>query len=432
MSTIRNDKQTDTSRKLLQYVLSCDNINPDEVLNDSMTMKQIKQNFIQKILENHPYDIYYSASEKAWRTYLRDDTKKNKRKPIKRSSKENLENYLVNYYVEQQQIVTTKNITLQNSYEKWLIFRRDCTSVKNKTIKENMNDWNKYFRNTELADMPIKDIKPIVLIRFFRTLTKDRNITYKRISNARSVLNGIFSWAIEEEIIEHNPISDVNFNTFSYKPVEEQTDNVFTEQEVIILLTYLQDISDEPYALAIQLFFYLFIRIGEMKAIRWSDIDWQERTIYLHNQALLENDFNDDLTFSSRKVVISDQMKGGTSKGYRKEHLTEQALVILQKARAINPSGEYVFEPNGKLMTTDRFNRRLEKYCKECGIKYHSSHKIRFYCASTAYNGNNLATISKLMGHSQIATTLHYLRHVDKGNDSIQAFEHLGLGTSTL
>lgn len=27
--------------------------------------------------------------------------------------------------------------------------------------------------------------------------------------------------------------------------------------------------------------------------------------------------------------------------------------------------GTYVFEPNGEIMTTDSFNRRLKKYCKE-------------------------------------------------------------------
>lgn len=413
----------------LQLLAECVNIPLSEVLKDDKTMKQIKQELVQKILENHPYNIYYSESEKAWRTYLFDDTKKNHRKPIKRSSKENLENYLVEYYVAQQQASQRDNLTLQDAYEEWLIFRRDYTSAKNKTIKENMNDWKKFFEDTELATMPIKDIKPIILIRFFRSITKDRDVTYKRLSNARSVLNGIFSWAIEEEIIEHNPVSDVNFKTFTYKPVEEQTDNVFSEQETITLLTYLQSVADEPYALAIQLFFYLFIRIGEIKAVRWSDIDWEEKTIYLHTQALVDSELNDDLTFSSRKVVVSDQMKGGTSKGYRKEHLTDNAIAILQKAKNLNPTGEFVFEPNGKLMTTDRFNRRLKQYCVDCGINYHSSHKIRFYCASTAYDGNNLATISKLMGHSQVATTLHYLRNVDKGNDSIQAFEHLGLKT---
>lgn len=414
---------------VFKYLLKCNN---DEVLKDNITMSELKQAVIHKILEdNHHYEIYYSESENAWRTYLYDGSKKNKRKAIKRNSRENLENFLAEYYIEQLDLGRYDNMTLQQAYEKWLLFRRDYTSAKNKTIKENMYDWNKYYKNTELASMKLKDITPKILIRFFRHLTKNRTYTYKRISNARSVLNGILSWAIEEEIIIHNPLSDVNFKTFSYKPVEEQYNNVFSETDAVTLLTYLQEINNEPYALAIQLFFYLFIRIGEMKAIRWSDIDFTNRRVYLHNQALTDYELNDDLTFSAREVVVSDRMKGYTSKGYRYEHLTDQAIEILEKAKRLNPNGEFVFEPNGKLMLTDTFNEKLKKYCNECGIKYRPSHKIRFYCASIAYDGKNLTTISKLMGHSQVATTLHYLRNVDKGNDSIQAFEHLGLRTQS-
>ena len=78
-------------------------------------------------------------------------------------------------------------------------------------------------------------------------------------------------------------------------------------------------------------------------------------------------------------------------------------------------------------MTTNCFNRRLKKYCEECGITYHSSHKIRFYNASTAYNnGIPLTDLAKLMGHSQTATTLHYLRNVSN-NDTPEAFSYLGL-----
>ncbi|MBO4998115.1 MAG: tyrosine-type recombinase/integrase [Lachnospira sp.] len=112
----------------------------------------------------------------------------------------------------------------------------------------------------------------------------------------------------------------------------------------------------------------------------------------------MDNELNDDLSFSRRKAVISNQIKGGTSRGYRKEYLTDEAIKILEKARKLNPTGEYLFEPARKLMSTDRFNRRLKKYCEECGIKYHSSHKIRFYCASTAYDGKILLLSVSLWG----------------------------------
>ena len=89
---------------------------------------------------------------------------------------------------------------------------------------------------TELVKMKIGEIKPITLIRFFREATKDRQFTHKRVSNARSVLNGIMSYAIEEEIISHNPVSDVNFKQFTYKPVEVQSDNVFSRDDTHKLL----------------------------------------------------------------------------------------------------------------------------------------------------------------------------------------------------
>lgn len=396
-------------------------------LDNNETLEKMESIMRKKFLEEkHKYKIYYVEKENLYRTYIPDESKKYNRRPIKRKSREDLEKALVDFYIQREKSENRDNITLGELYKEWLIFRRDFTAVKTKTIQENICEWNKFFRDTELPKMRVKDIKPITLIRFFRRITKDRTITHKRLSNARSVLNGIMNYAIEEEIIEFNPVREINLKSFTYKPVENQQDNVFSMNDTITLLTHLKDIN-EPYALAIQLSFYLFIRIGETKAIRKEDINWEERTVYLHNQALTERVLNDDLTFSSRKVTISNQMKGNTSSGYRTQYLTDEAISIIQKAVALNPDGEFLFEPYGKVMTTNCFNRRLKKYCEECGITYHSSHKIRFYNASTAYNnGIPLTDLAKLMGHSQTATTLHYLRNVSN-NDTPEAFSYLGL-----
>lgn len=288
-----------------------------------------------------------------------------------------------------------------------------------------------FFKDTELIHTKVKDVKPITLIRFFREVTRNREYTHKRISNARSVLNGIMSYAIEEEIIDHNPVSDVNFKQFTYKPVENQSDNVFSYEETQKLLSYLQGIY-EPYSLAIQLSFYLFIRVGETKAIQWQDIDYKNRSVYLHRQVTCARILNDDLTLSKRQVTVAKQMKGNTSKGFRKQYLTDEALSILKKAKEINPNGIYIFEPNGSLMTTDSFNRRLKKYCREAGVPYYSSHKIRFYNASTAYDGKNLTAISHLMGHSKVETTIHYLRNVHKDENPMLAFKNLGLSEKSV
>lgn len=104
------------------------------------------------------------------------------------------------------------------------------------------------------------------------------------------------------------------------------------------MLKHLEPIK-EPYALAIQLASYLFIRFGELSALRWDNIDWEEQTIYLDSQCLGERHLNDNLSFTGIQSTISDQMKGHTSHGFRKEYLTLQALKILEHAHELNPDG---------------------------------------------------------------------------------------------
>lgn len=138
------------------------------------------------------------------------------------------------------------------------------------------------------------------------------------------------------------------------------------------------------------------------------------------------------MTFTSRSVSVSDRMKGNTSKGYRFEYLNDEALEILKKAKKLNPDGEFIFMPNGKPMTTDRFNRRLKKYCEACGVTYRSSHKIRFYAVSKAYTGDNIAEVSEGMGHSQVATTIHYLRNVNRTPEKkAEMYSRLGKNSAT-
>lgn len=408
----------------LKQLAACAKISLDEVSEDK-TMREIQNDVIETILETyHRHKIFFSASDASWRTYISDNTKTGKRKLIKRKNKEDLEKFLANYYAKLYLDNTRKNITLREIYTEWMIYRRDETSAKAGTIRKNSSEWDKFYKNSILADMRVADIKPIDLIRFFRKLTKDREYTRKCITNIRSLLSGIFSYAVEEEIITHNPILDVDFKKYTYKPVQNQSDNVFTKNEVDKLLEYLKCI-DEPYSLAIQFAFCLFIRIGELKALKWENINLENRRIYLNSQITNEPTLKDDMTFSHKQMVEECYLKGCTSYGFRKEYLTDNALMILHKARELNPEGKFVFMPYGRPMNTERFNIYLKRYCNAVGIPYHSSHKIRFYTASIAYNGNNLVTISKMMGHSQTATTMHYLRDIKQDDNLAETFKNL-------
>lgn len=308
-------------------------------------------------------------------------------------------------------------ISLADFFNKWMIWRRDCTHVTNKTLSEDLFLWNSMFKNTEIVNIPISGLKAKDFIPFFRTLTKDGTITRKRFNNGKSILNSMFYYAVELGIVESNPLKDINYRQFRYKAINE-TNCVFTLDERKLLLNYLSTKND-IYSLGISLHFCLILRIGELKSIKWSDITGN--IIRIHTQLLVDQIMNDDLSFNPRTKKEVSHVKGNTSHGFRDMPLTPSAIKILERIKAINPNGEYILMQDGKPLTTSTYNRHLRKSCEAVGISYRSSHKVRFTVASLLYkNGMEATKLQEWLGHSTLGMTLHYLKNVNNNDEDYE------------
>ena len=309
-------------------------------------------------------------------------------------------------------------ITLEDFFPQWMIWRRDCTHVSNKTLKENLFLWNSMFKNTDIVKVPIISMKAKNFIPFFRTLTKDGNITRKRFNDGKSILNSMFYYAVELEIVESNPLKDINYRQFKYKAINEKN-SVYTLDERKLLVNYLSPKDDDIYALGISLHFCIIARIGELKSIKWTDITGN--TIRIHTQLLEDQTMNDDMSFNLRTQNEVSHVKGNTSHGFRDMPLTPSAIRIIERIKAINPDGEYILMQDGKPLTTVTYNRHLKSYCEDIGIPYRSSHKIRFTVASLLYkNGMEETKLQEWLGHSTLGMTLHYLKNVNKADEDYE------------
>ena len=301
------------------------------------------------------------------------------------------------------------NSSLSDLFKEWMIWRRDQTPVSDKTLKEDVNNWKRYLQDEPISKIPLKDIQPKEFIRLFRKWTKDRQMTRKKFNNVKSLINGIYYYAIEDGIVTHNPVKDISSKQFPFKPVNND-DDVFTIEEREKLLSYLAA-NDDMYSLAIQLDFQLVIRIGELLSLRWSDIEGDN--LHIQSQLLTERTMNDDLTFNKREHINVDHVKGNTDQGFRYQPLTKEALRLLDKIREQNPDGEFILMKDGRQLNANSFNRWLKRFCEACDIPVRSSHKIRFCVASILYDaGVPLTVLQQLLGHTTTAMTLHYLRRV--------------------
>jgi integrase len=303
-------------------------------------------------------------------------------------------------------------ISLEDLYPQWQLWRRDYTKATDKTIKENTYIWAAYYENTDIVKVPMANLKTIDFIKFFRVMTKDGTITRRRFNDAKSIINSMFYYAIEQELVDRNPLKDINYKQFSYKP-ENNNPNIYSIEERVQILDYLSD-KDDLISLAVQLDFCLVSRIAEIKALKWSDIDLKNRIIRLQRQYLCSQEVNDNLSFEETKYYCVDYVKGKTAQGFRDLPLIPKALEVLDRIKEVNPDSDYLFlQIDNQPITTVTFNRRIKAICKKLNIPYRSSHKIRFCVASLLYKDGIPATVIQgLLGHSTLAMTLHYLRNV--------------------
>lgn len=384
-----------------QKTAYCTLLSLQEILkNDTvLTETEIAQykDMLSKKKKELVYSIYFAdKTGKGFHT-LKDGRIKSYKPQFFARTEEALLEKLYDYYFKH---------TLSDVYEQWVRYRIETKTVSNKTIQEDISIWNRFIKNTDLATMQITMIKARHILKLFHVWTGDGLITKKDFCNRKAVLNGILGYAVMLEIVDYNIISSIPTRDLKFK-IQPSKKKAYTEEERRKMLNYLSTLKPDAYILAIQLAFYGIFRIGEIKALQWSEED--ENTVTIYQQLVEEHTIMDDLTLGKRQTTLK-LPKGNPHYSIRTEQVSAKGLEILKEMKLLNPTGDLLFMHNGKPLTTDRFNARLKKYCKEADIPYLSSHKIRFSNASILFdNGTPIKAIKRLLGHSNLAMTEHYI-----------------------
>lgn len=395
---------TPETLEILADAFKCGIINKEDVL------KEVKMKQDEKIINQHPYKINQGKNGRRY-TYLRDPESPKGRRQIAKSTKEKIYEAILADYNQRNKKNDLNSITLENLYEKWMIWRRD-TGTAPKTITENKNEWNRFLKSNPIAHKKVREIRMYDLEDFFMQITTNHAITYKRLTNVKSMLNGLFKYGIRIALINDSPMHNVDFAQFQTrcKP-ENSVKDIYTLAEREAILQYLSAKTD-IYSFAVQLAFYLCVRVGELITLKKSDIDIQDNKIYILRSARKQQILQDDLTFSPVEYTVEERIKGNKAQGFRFIPLTPQSKKLIEKIMDLYPDGDYLFMRNGHTLYTDSFNRYLkDKVCMPLKIPYRSSHQIRFTVATLLYEaGIPINQISAMLGHSETRTTMHYIR----------------------
>lgn len=356
--------------------------------------KSVMVNIVEeKVLKVHKYAIFQCADGR-WKTTVYVGKK---RKPLSAITKFGLYEKLYAFYF--LNVIETGN-TLNKIFKAWKTWATTpniigVPPISNCSYLEYFRVWQKYIAKSSLAKMSIDKIRIFDLQDFIDNF---KGLSKQDIGNIKTVLSHLYKQALRMRIDVHNIALDVQIQ--SNKCAQpDQSDNVFRLEDMNILKQHMMDLENPNiYDYAVRFALEFPCRIGEIKALSWNDIQ-TDNTIYIHQQITSKQE---------RKAV-----KGNTSKGNRYIPLTQTALDVLRDVKKLNLESDYIFTVEGAPFRTDCFDRALKRHCKQSGIPYHSSHKIRFFNASLLYiNDVPLKDIQYFLGHTTQAMTEHYLRDI--------------------
>ncbi len=171
----------------------------------------------------------------------------------------------------------------------------------------------------------------------------------------------------------------------------------------------MNSIPQSTYTLAIRLAFCFPMRIGELRALTWEDYDEKAHLMHVWREVIKEARDG-----KNRCDVLVNHTKNNRSDGERWITVSKEAAKVLEELRKINGKKKYILhgERNAEFsIPANRFNEHLRGYCKEAGVRYLSSHKIRFYGITSLYDaGVEERVIQKIAGHCSPEMTRHYNR----------------------
>ena len=362
------------------------------IIDMSAVHHSIMMNRKQQVLKMHKYKISLGSDGRYQTMFV--DTVTGKRKNIKGRSEDEILTKLVDLYYQTSYI---DKLTFLDVYEQWLEHKKLTTSSVN-TIVRHKQHYDRYFVSSKLDSMKFKKIDSIFLAEQCCQIIKSYNMSNKEWQNVKTILNGMYEYATAKKYIQSNIMHDVKI-TVKFRQVVKKSykTEVFNNKEIEELNAYLDAMISETQDAsfyAVRLNLLCGLRVGELTALKWSDIE--NMKLHVIREEVRNQETN---TYAIEEHTKTHEDRYVT--------LVPKAVELLSK---IQHQGEYVFMRDSERLTSRQIQYVLEKYAERNNKIVKRSHKMRKTYASRLANANvSLDCIRENMGHSNLQTTLSYV-----------------------
>lgn len=269
-------------------------------------------------------------------------------------------------------------------------------SVKPSTFQVYRNQMEKhilpYFQNLTLPQLT-----PPMIYEFLKKLEAD-GLSQTTVKSIFRLLSAALRFAVEEGQIAKSPCQKIKLRSQQRR---EQRVLTRGEQEK------LQALCMEE--LPVMLCLYTGMRLGEVCALKWTDIDWEKKTVTVLRTVQRMKAENQSLERKTKLVL-------GVPKSKQSQRRLPLAGFLLEKLKAAFaqttcPSG-FLFGASKQAMEPRTIQRRFSRLVKKAGLTGVHFHTLRHSFATRLMElGVDILTVSALLGHGSAKTTLDFYGH---------------------
>ncbi len=294
-----------------------------------------------------------------------------------------------------------KKITYGEVYQKWFSLYR--LSVKDSSAIPVHSMFNNYIL-PELASHNIQDIG----IDMVQDLVIKWHGMIKTYKTVKMQMSRVFDHAIRLEIINKNPCKLIimpKAKEYKIKKIK-----FWTKEELKMFLDKIELEGDLKWYAFFRLLAFSGIRKGEALALKWQDIDFRSREVYINKtltKTFTDNKYIDlPKTHSSIRRVDIDKKTIDVLKEFWKLKINNRKK---KKYDIIFVNGNLnYFHPTQPLKV---LNRIVKKY----SLKPITVHGFRHtHCSLLFESGATIKEVQDRLGHSDIHTTMNIYAHVSK------------------
>ena len=230
---------------------------------------------------------------------------------------------------------------------------------------------------TKLADFIGKPYTEIGVydIRYFLACEKERGVSDRTCENTRANLSAFFQWMHLEEIIQKNPC--MNIKPLKYK---DEVRKPFSEVEIDRLRSACDTLKKRAL---VEFLLTSGVRVSELASMEVSDVDG-----------------------------VNVHVSHGKGNKERMTFINNVAKSHLQKYLLSRPEqgGALFYNKNHDPLQAGGIRNILKTIEKDSGVENVHPHRFRrTFATGLANRGMNIQEIQKLLGHSNLNTTMEYV-----------------------